>query len=170
MAIGRRKVNPAVSEPNMMVMCDFVLLQNKLRRERERRLQAQSNMQVLSKNQKSRERCVVVRVRTCSRNPRMFSNLTQCSRMFSKRIVFKMKLFWPYVGINRLRHSTFLTVRQHPVSTRTRPCDPNSCRMNARQTSATCDAHFGAPKRKQPMAAFDINSPRHGAPRKLGSP
>ncbi|KAI0208592.1 Eukaryotic translation initiation factor 3 subunit D [Lamellibrachia satsuma] len=30
--------------------------QNKLRRERERRLQAQSNMQVLSKNQKSRER------------------------------------------------------------------------------------------------------------------
>ena len=109
---------------------------------------------------------VLSRVRTCSRNPRMFSNLTclfeyprmfsnlaQCSRMFSKRIVFKLQLFWPYVGINRVRHYTFSTVWQHPVPTRTwprdpnscrtSPRDPNSCRTNARQPSATCDAHFG---------------------------
>ena len=31
--------------------------------------------------------------------PRLFSNLTQCSRMFSKRNVLKILLFWPYIGV-----------------------------------------------------------------------
>ena len=38
---------------------------------------------------------------------RMFSNLTLCSQMFSKRMVFKMPLFWPYFGIDRVRNYTF---------------------------------------------------------------
>ena len=147
-----------------MLLCSGGALKNllsKIKGQRDEWVQrsassTETDPSVRSSDQESTGWYVTSRVRTCSRNlrmfsnftclfeyPRMFSNLTQCSRMFSKRIVFKMQLFWPYVGINRVRHYTFLTVRQHPVSTRTRPCDPNSCRTNARQPSATCDAPFG---------------------------
>ena len=50
----------------------------------------------------------------------------------------------------------------HPTTSGKKRRDQNSCRTNARQPSASCDAHFGAevaPKRKRPMAASDINYP-----------
>ena len=67
--------------------------------------------------------------------PRLFSNLTRCSRMFSKRNVLKMPLFWPYIGVRKE-----LNKFAHPTTSGKKRRDPNSCRTNARQPSASCDA------------------------------
>ena len=51
----------------------------------------------------------------------------------------------------------------HPTTSGKKRRDLNSCRTNARQPSASCDARRSgaevAPKRKRPMAASDINYP-----------
>ena len=82
----------------------------------------------------------------------------------------------PTTSGNQLNASLTVCVPRKNDATRTqivynRLCN-DSTRTNARQPSASCDAHFArAPKLKQPMAAFDINSPsaRVGLRRKLGS-
>ena len=150
----------------------------------------------------SRYRLQVSRSRSAQnpRNPRMFSNLTflfkypklfsnltpQCSRMFSKRNVLKMPLFWPvYWHYSRKEFNKF----DHPTTSGNNPnayltvCIPRKKKRtqivltvwNARQPSATCDAHFG--RRSGSEAQTANGCVRHKlsfgrvrlTPRKLGS-
>ena len=87
--------------------------------------------------------------------PQLFS---KCSRMFSKRNVLKMPLFWPvYWHYSRKEFNKF----DHPTTSGNNPnayltvCVP---RKKTERVTLTSGAKV-VPKRKQPMAAFDINYP-----------
>ena len=83
--------------------------------------------------------------------PRLFSNLTQCSRMFSKRNVLKMPLFWPYIGVRNL------PIRQHPVKKGANRTAAEQMLGSRRPRVTLTSRAEVAPKRKRPMAASDIN-------------
>ena len=85
--------------------------------------------------------------------PRLFSNLTQCSRMFSKRNVLKMPLFWPYIGVRNL------PIRQHPVKKGANRTAAEQMLGSRRPRVTLTSRAEVAPKRKRPMAASDINYP-----------
>ena len=63
----------------------------------------------------------------------MFLNLTQYSGLFSKRIAFKMTLFWPYIGIESRKElyifDRITTSGNYPTALATRTqIVPNSLR------------------------------------------
>ena len=108
----------------------------------------------------------------------MFSNLTQCSRnkLSLKCIYFGRMLaliaqgiihFWPSDNIRyqpeRVPNSL------HTLYTKTTRTAAEQMLGSRRPRVTLSSGAEVAPKRKQPMAAFDINSPRDGAPQKLGS-
>ena len=88
--------------------------------------------------------------------PRLFSNLTQCSRMFSNVLEAKclenaviLAVYWRK-ELNKFAHLTTSGKKRR---------DPNSCRTNARQPSASCDAHFAC--RSGPEAQTANGCVRH---------